>query len=435
MKVKKIFAGLLAVAFLASLGAVIVQAQSVFIPMFTYRTGPFAPNGSNFSNGFVDYLKLLQIRDGGIEGVKLIYEECEFGYNTGRGVECYERLKAKGSVISNPNSTGLSYKLIPKARVDKIPVFTMGYGMSAGADGTRFPWVFNFPTTYWSQASAFIRYVGAEMGGLQNLRGKKIGLLFLEGGYGREPIPLFKALAKKYGYKYRDWAVPFAASLDQRSQWRKIVRWNPDYLFMWGWGVMNSTAIERAIENGYDLKKFIGVWWSGSEVDVKNAGMRAKGYRAGTFHATGIDFPLHRDILKHVYKGDMSAALKNNFGEVLWNRGMLNALLSVEGIRNAILKYGKTVTGEHVRWGLENVNITNQRLRELGLANYMLPIKVTCADHEGNGPVMFQEWDGRKWVLISDWVQPMRDIVRPMLEAAAVKEAAKWNYQKRSDCN
>ena len=103
MKVKKILAGLLSVAFLASLGAVIVQAQSVFIPMFTYRTGPFAVGGTPIANGYTDYLKLIQIRDGGIDGVKLEWEECEFGYNTGRGVECYERLKAKGGVISNPS--------------------------------------------------------------------------------------------------------------------------------------------------------------------------------------------------------------------------------------------------------------------------------------------------------------------------------------------
>ena len=49
---------------------------------------------------------------------------------------------------------------------------SMGYGMTAAADGRWFAWVFNFPMTYWSQASAFIKYVGAQEGGMAKLKGK-----------------------------------------------------------------------------------------------------------------------------------------------------------------------------------------------------------------------------------------------------------------------
>jgi branched-chain amino acid transport system substrate-binding protein len=30
---------------------------------------------------------------------------------------------------------------------------------------------------------------------------------------------------------------------------------------MWGWGVMNPTAVSRAAEFGYPMDRFIGVWW------------------------------------------------------------------------------------------------------------------------------------------------------------------------------
>jgi branched-chain amino acid transport system substrate-binding protein len=436
VKLGKWVIGLLAVgAFAGPLVATAEAKESVFLPMFTYRTGPFAPGGTKVANGYVAYLELLNKRDGGIEGVEVKWEECEFGYKTDRGVECYERLKPKGSVISNPYSTGLTYKLIPKAPVDQIPILSMGYGMSGAADGRYFPWVFNFPTSYWSQASAFIKYVGTELGGMNKLKGKKIGLIFLESGYGREPIPLFEALGKKFGYSFKHWAVPGKQMADQRSQWRKIVRWNPDYLFMWGWGVMNPTAVSRATEFGYPMSRFIGVWWSGDELDTKPSGVKAKGYRAGTFHAPGAFADVHKDLLKHVYGGNEAAAKKRNFGDVLYNRGVFNAMLATEAIRIAIKKFGKKVTGKEVRWGLENLKLDEKRMAELGAAGFGKPIRITCADHEGNGPVLFQEWDGTKWKIISDWVEPMRATVRPMLEAAAVKEAKKWKYKKRENCS
>ena len=92
-------------------------------------------------------------------------------------------------MIVNPYSTGITYQLIPKAAVDKIVVHSMGYGMTAAADGRWFPWVFNFPTTYWSQASAVIRYIGQQEGGLDKLKGKKIVHIFHNSPYGKEANP------------------------------------------------------------------------------------------------------------------------------------------------------------------------------------------------------------------------------------------------------
>ena len=114
--------------------------------MLVYRTGAYAPNGVPWANGFVDYLKLVNERDGGIGGVKITYEECETGYATDRGVECYERLKGKGptgATVFNPLSTGMTFALTEKDGADKIPIFTTGYGRSESADGSVFQW--NFP--------------------------------------------------------------------------------------------------------------------------------------------------------------------------------------------------------------------------------------------------------------------------------------------------
>jgi branched-chain amino acid transport system substrate-binding protein len=109
---------------------------------------------------------MLNERDGGIGGVRLIVEECETGYDTKKGVECYEQVKGKHPVLVNPWSTGITLQLIPKAAVDKIPVLAMAYGLSAAADGDIFPWIFNPPDTYWDGASVFIEYAAQVEGGL-----------------------------------------------------------------------------------------------------------------------------------------------------------------------------------------------------------------------------------------------------------------------------
>jgi branched-chain amino acid transport system substrate-binding protein len=431
---------------LAALGALIglsaplaseaLAQNEQFIPMLTYRTGPYAPNGIPIANGFRDYYTLLNKRDGGINGVKIVFEECETKYNTKIGVECYEKLKNKGptgAALVNPFSTGITYQLIPKAPVDKVPILSMGYGRTAAADGRVFAWAFNFPTTYWSQASAFIRYVGQQEGGLDKLKGKKIAHVYHNSAYGKEANPTLTVLSKKYGYDLKLLAVDHPGQ-EQKATWLQIRRYKPDWIFMSGWGVMNSVAIKEAAAINYPTDHFVGNWWSGTESDVKPAGAKAKGYKSATFHQTGTGFPIHKDIVKYVYGGDEAKATANHMGEVLHNRGIMNAVFTTEAIRTAMGKYGnKPMTGEQVRWGLENLNVTNDKLAKLGLKGFTRPHKVTCADHEGSGPVLFQQWDGKSWKIISDWVPVMRDVVRPMIEEAAAAYA-KENKITPRDC-
>jgi hypothetical protein len=82
-----------------------------------------------WANGYADYLKLVNARDGGINGVKITFEECDTAYATDRGVECYERLKGKAQGgIFQPLSTGITFALTEKAPADKNPLITGGYG-------------------------------------------------------------------------------------------------------------------------------------------------------------------------------------------------------------------------------------------------------------------------------------------------------------------
>ena len=429
----------LAVVFLTwgslPLGAGAEEVQ--YFPIFVFRTGPFAPSGIPSANASRDFAVLINKRDGGINGVKLVYEECETQYNTKLGIECYEKMKGKGSTgasIINPASTGLTYQLIPKSAVDKIPIMTMGYGRTAAADGRVFKWVFNFPTTYWSQASAFVRYVGQEAGGLDKLAGKSIALVYHNSAYGKEPIPVLEALSEKYGYNLQLIAVDHPGQ-EQKAAWLQVRRHRPDWVFLWGFGVMNQVAIKEAVSIGFAMDRMLGVWWSGTESDVVPAGDSAIGYKAGTFHAPGSDFPLFQDIVKYVYNGDVEEARRNHWGEILYNRAILNSVYGLEAVATAMARWGdKPMTGEQVRWGLENLDVSDERLGALGLKGFARALKITCEDHESGGSVIIQQWDGKQWQLITDWIEPMRDVVRPMIEKAAAEYAKENNITLR-DCS
>jgi len=433
---RAVLVGILALTVVAGPSVARVQAAGeIFIPLLVYRTGPYAPNGIPIANGASDYFTLVNERDGGINTVKIAFEECEDQYDTKQGVECYERLKAKNPVLVNPYSTGITYQLIPKAPIDKIVIHSMGYGMTASADGRWFPWVFNFPMTYWSQASAFVKYVAQQEGGMDKLKGKKIAHIYHNSPYGKEANPTLEDLARRHAFELTLLAVDHPGQ-EQKATWLQIRRLNPDWIYISGWGVMNQVAVKEAGATGVKMDRVVGNWWTGTETDVIPAGDAAKGYKSMSFTAPGAEFKVHQDIFKHVYDKGKGAYGNDRakVGEVLYNRMVVNAMLNVEAIRTAMTKYGnKPLTGEQVRWGFENLNITDKRLEELGMKGMMRPLRVTCENHEGNGLAFVQQWDGKKWNVVSDWIEPIRDVVRPKLEAEAVVEAKKLNYTMR-DC-
>ncbi len=425
MNVRKLAFGA-AFAAIAGMAAEAYAQDSLYIPLLTYRTGPYAGSGIPVANGMHDYFTMLNERDGGIGGIRLEIEECETGYDTQKGVECYEGTKGKGALVYNPYSTGITLQLIPKASVDKIPVLSMAYGLSASAIGETFPWVFNPPDTYWDGASAIIKDIAEREGGLDALQGKKIGFIFLDAGYGREPIPLFEQLAEKYGYELFQYPVPGAEMQNQSSQWLNVRRDNPDYMIMWGWGAMNPTAVKEATKIRYPMDKFYGIWWSGSDDDARGGGEAAAGYRSLNFHGTtGTDYPALQDIKEHVVDAGKSQVDPAKFGENLYNRGVYNAMLVAEAIRAAQELTGESVIdAEDMRAGLEALSITEERIKEIGLEGFMRPIQVTCEDHNGHHEVYVQEWDGTTWKQASDWFSPMTDVVQPLLEQAAEEYVA-----------
>ena len=417
-------------------GAAYSQAKEQFFPVLVYRTGAYAPNGVPFANGYVDYLKLVNARDGGVGGVKIVYEECDTQYATDRGVECYERLKGKGptgAAVFHTLSTGITFAVTDKTSTDKIPIITAGYGRSDSMDGTVFKYNFPLNGMYWTAADMLIQHLAKKEGGFDKLKGKKIALVYHDSPYGKEPIPLLQERAKMHGYDLLLLPVT-SPGIEQKATWLQIRQQRPEYVLLWGWGVMNSTSIKEAVATGYPREKMFGVWWSGAEPDVRPAGDGAKGYNALVFQSPAGQGKVHQDIVKYVHDKGQGTGPKDEIGEVLYNRGLAAAMLSVEGVKRAQLKYGKKpLKGEEVQWGLENLALDDKALAALGFTGFMAPTSTSCADHMGASQSYLHTWDGTKWNKSSDVYAADMQIIKPMVAASAKAYAAEKKVEAR-DC-
>jgi len=439
---KRIFlAAFVAVASAMAAAPTIAVAQEAqqFFPMLTFRTGPYAPSGTPWANGFVDYYKLVNLK-GGINGVPVHWEECETGYATDRGVECYERLKARhgGATVFQTMSTGITFALTERGPVDGIPILTPAYGMSESADGEVFKWSFPIGGTHWASADTQFQYVAEKAGGFDKLKGKKITLLYHDSPYGKEAIPVLTKRSEMHDFSLTTLPVSHPG-VDQKSAWLQIRQSRPDYVLLWGWGVMNSTALKEAQSTGFPRDRLIGVWPSGSESDVEGVS-GAEGYSAVLLlPGPGANSNIAKEILEKLHAKGNGTGPEEEVGEALYMRGLMNAMVSVEGVRRAQERFGegKVITSQQARWGYENLNIDQARLEELGIADIMQPIQTSCKDHMGPASARAYTWDGKAWNPSSDWLHADENVLGPLLKIAADKYMTDKNIKRRTsdDCD
>ncbi len=413
----------------------VAQGAEQYAPVLSYRTGPYAPNGIPVANGTVDYLKLVNAK-GGIHGVKFKIEECEFAYDTAKGIECYERMKGKngGAAIVQSISTGVTNALLKKAPEDKVSLVIAGYGTPAAADGTVFKWVFPVVPNYFVAADVMMQAIGAKAGGLDKLKGKSIDYVYMDAPFGHEFMPVFDAYAAKYGFTLGKLPVT-APGLDQKSTWLQVRRDKPDYVLYVGYGVMNPTALKEAQSVGYPRDKIYAFWWAGSESDVKGVEEAAKGYNAAALQASANrDAKVIKEVQALLYdKGLGTAEDRKSVGDVLYVRGLITGMLTAETVRIAQEKFGKgkPITGEQAQWALEHFDLTPQRIEELGFGGIIQPLKTTCAQHMGSYAARMSVWDGKEWKIDSDWYEGNRQIIDPLIKQFADKYAADNKIERR----
>jgi branched-chain amino acid transport system substrate-binding protein len=431
------WSGLVAAVLGGLVGATAVAAAGEqFLPLLVTREGGQRSIQIPRADGYIAYLTLLNARDGGINGVPLVWEECETVQDLTRGVECYEHLKTKGptgAAAFHPLSTPLTYALTERATHDQIPLLTMGYGRTDASDGRVFPYVFTPPTNFWSQNTAKIRFIGQRMGGMDQLQGRKIAHVHADAGYGRETIPMLDTQATQYGFTVQHLPVQ-PPGLDQKATWLRVKVAQPDWVILRTAGVMTSTALKEAAQVGVPRDKIVGFAATCVEQDMVPAGEAAIGFICVSLFGTGRNFPLIQEVLTYVYAEGKGPGPAWDVGTVYWIRGLMQGVLTAEALRTAMRHFGsQPLTGAQVQWGLEHLSLTAARLKELGAEGLLTPLSLSCRDHEGGGSVKFQQWDGTQWIVLTDWMAPDQALVRPLVEAAAAKYAQEKGITPR-DC-
>jgi branched-chain amino acid transport system substrate-binding protein len=270
------------------------------------------------------------------------------------------------------------------------------------------------------------------VGGLAQLKGRKIAHVYRDDDVGRETLPLLAQQAARYGFAVQHLPVQ-PPGLDQKATWLRVKVAQPDWVLLRGGGVFATTALKESAQVGFPRDKIVGAATC-AEHDMLPAGEAARGFICATWHGTGSHFPLVQEVLQYVYARGKGAGPEGDVGTTYWIRGLLRALLTVEALRTAMRHFGnQPLTGAQVQWGLEHLTLTPASLKELGVEGLLPPVTLSCRDHEGGGGVKFQQWDGTQWTVLTDWMAPDQTLVRPLVEASAAKYAQEKGITPR-DC-
>ena len=415
--------------------------ETQYFPIASSRVGPYSAMGTGYYGAQIDYLNYVNM-NGGVNGVMLTWQECETEYNAVKTVECYQRLLEKDGqriVVFDTLGTPGAYAVINRMAEDQVVLAQYGYGRTDAADGTVWPWVFNAAGHYWSQIAVKMRFMAEQEGGVENMRGKKIVHMHIDSAFGREPLPAMRAIAEEWGVELVEIAVP-PPGLEQQSQWLQVRRERPDWVTFWGAGSgMNSTGMTNAARIGFPRDRLIYVTFGAAEEDMYPAGDSATGTYAMANALPGQDYPLVQAIKEQVYgAGKGNLADEARIGSVYWNRGLGAAVMWVEALKNAQEihgKVGQAVTGAEFRDGYEALDMPAEKLEELGIGGMLAPFRLTCAEHAGAGRFAMMQWDGQKFVQVTDWQEPLDPgAIRQLVEDSAAKFAAENGITPR-DCS
>jgi branched-chain amino acid transport system substrate-binding protein len=277
------------------------QQKEVVIGEQCDRTGPTQIVGVNLCPAIMDYVNLINSR-GGIEGYKIKLDEIDNEYKVPPAVEAYQRHKAQGAISIMLYGTPQTQALTQKLNEDKVPGTSPGFGTSASANGTRYPYTFPIAASYWSQSAAAVKFIKDRLG---TLEGKKIAYLFYDNPAGHEPMVILEDLQKSEKFELKTFAVP-PPGVEMGAQVLDISqRFRPDFVITHLFGRSPSVSIKELKRAGYPLSKVIGMVWASAEADIEAAGgwAVAEGYHTIQFAGVGEDYPVRQEIIA-MYKAE-----------------------------------------------------------------------------------------------------------------------------------
>jgi branched-chain amino acid transport system substrate-binding protein len=385
----------------------IAQDKEVVIGMQCDRTGATQIVGTTLCPAYHDYVALVNSK-GGIEGYKVKVIEIDHEYKVPPAMEAHERFKKEGAILEAIYGTPQTAALNKKLEEDKLLGTSPGFGTAAAADGKKYPYTFPIAASYWSQSAAAVKFAKDKLGG--SLKGKKIAYLYYDNPAGKEPFAVLEDLSASEGFELKTFAVP-APGVEMAAQVLDITaRFRPDFVITHLFGRSPSVSIKELKGKGYPLSKVIAMVWGSAEGDIVAAGGWgvAEGYNTMQIAGVGHDYQVIKDI-NEMYKAQGKQPPKEQENSVNYNRGVFQAAVHLEAIRNAIkAKGGAKPTGEDVKKGMEQI-------KDFTLGGLVPPLNITAEDHEGGGWVQIWTVKGGKFEKATDWFQAYRDVVKKHL--------------------
>jgi branched-chain amino acid transport system substrate-binding protein len=384
------------------------SAKEYLVGLMTDRTGPTNSIGPALGDGFFDYMKLFNKKDGLGKGNAIRVMEIDHAYNVPRGVEAYERFKSEGAVTIALYGTPHTAALTPRLTEDKILGTSPGFGTAAGANGDKYPYLFPAAASYWSQGTGAMKFL------LDNWQGKgkpKVAYIYGDNPSGREPIAVLKDVAELEGLELRTYAVP-PPYIDLRPQVIDITRrYKADWVIAHLFGRAPALAMKEFRRMGVLLTQMIGLVWTAAESDIRVAGWDvAEGlYNVQFAHVGSTGHPL-LDEIRAMYKAEGKGEPESMSTSVYYNRGLATAALHAEAIRAAIAQFGPNITTDQAKIAMEHI-------QDFSLDGFLSPINMTPHNHEGGGAVrIFQVHDGG-YRPVTEWFRGYPEVIAKRLAA------------------
>lgn len=311
-------------------------------------TGVFGFAGNELHEGMVDYFNYRN-ENGGIKGrkIKHVFEDC--GYKVDCSVAAFKKIEGEHKpIFYSGDSTGFIKAINPELKATEN---TLMSGVSFATDLTDmdiYPKSFMLGPSYADQIKILLTHAANEK------PGAKIALVHSDSGFGRDPVEAGKAMAKELGLDLVEVITTKPGSVDVTTEVLKLRRKKPDYVLFHGYVLSPINEFMQQIRDlGLDTK-FMGTYWSSSELMVTKGGDSADGY-LGVMHfnyfnmenSPGKEWDAMRAYNKKVHPDKTS---RPNFYMFGWFQGMLWAEL-VE--RN--LDAGKDLTAANLRATLEGL--------------------------------------------------------------------------------
>ncbi len=384
---RKVVAALLAVGCAAGTAG---AAETIKVGAAQPLTGRFAFAGVQLNQGLADVFAWIN-ENGGVKGRKIEYIFEDSGYQVDKAVAVFKKIMAEHKpVMFYGESTGLGKAIAPELNKTYKVLYGSTSFSSELADPKRYPYTFVSGPTYSDMIGVLLEYVA------KNPRGGKptVAFFYSDTEFGKDPIPYARKKAKELGVDVVAEIVTKVGAVDVTSEVLELVKKKPQYVIIHGFVLSPIPQVIRGVRDyGLDTK-FMGTFWSMSQMIIDKLGEDAEGYMGINPYAYyyETDVPMIQNMRAFNAKHHPDVKHRPNSYIQGWFTGLVFARCA-----EICLENGWEVTGDNLVKALESI-------RDWDVGGLMPP--VTFVNHKiPVGRVYRADVQKRRFVPVSDWIR------------------------------